>query len=93
MDFNSIPEALTLPLRLKVLCSLVDGKKTFGELKGLTGTTDGNLSIQLSKLESWNYLRSEKAFVGKRPRSTYEITPFGISQLNDYLDFLTSVLR
>lgn len=93
MNFDSIPDALTLPLRLKLLCSLVDGKKAFGELKELTGATEGNISIQLSKLEGWGYIRSEKAFVGKRPKSTYEITRFGIDQLNEYLDFLESVLR
>lgn len=93
MDLNNIPEALTLPLRLKLLCYLVGGKKSFAELKDLTKASDGNLSVQLTKLEDWKYISCEKSFIQKRPKSVYEITPFGLKQLEDYVDFLQAIIK
>ena len=93
MNFNFLPEALTSPLRLKLLCCLISGKKSFAALKNLTEATDGNISEQLSKLEAWNYIRSEKSIQHKRLQSIYEITPFGLKQLEDYVSLLQSVLE
>lgn len=93
MKIDHIPDALTLPLRLKLLCSLAAGKKSFAELKEITGATDGNLSIQLPKLEKWRYISSGKTYHGKRPKSTYEITQFGLQQLTEYVELLESVIR
>jgi len=93
MDLNNIPDALTLPLRLKLLCALVSGQKSFGELKELVKATDGNISVQLSKLEEWGYITAQKAFVKKRPKSTYELTPFGLGQLEEYVAFLRSIVE
>ena len=90
MDWNTIPEALTLPLRLKILCR----KRTFQDLKELTAATDGNISVQLSRLTEWNYISSSKLPAEKRRSSTiYEITPFGIRQLEEYVEFLQGVIH
>ncbi|MGI6262205.1 MAG: transcriptional regulator [Acutalibacteraceae bacterium] len=94
MDWNTIPEALTLPLRLKILCLLTTRKRTFQELKELTAATDGNISVQLSRLTEWNYISSSKLPAEKRRSSTiYEITPFGIRQLEEYVEFLQGVIH
>lgn len=94
MDLNNIPEALTLPLRLKILCLLIDRKRAFNELKTLTKATDGNISVQLSKLEQWGFVCSEKIPVGKKRSNTiYEITPFGVSQLEEYVECLQRVIQ
>ena len=92
MDVSNIPDALTLPLRLKLVCALVGGKQSFGELKQAVQGTDGNISVQLSRLEEWGYIRSEKTVLGRRPRSVYEITPYGLRQLEEYIRFLQSIL-
>ena len=94
MDWNTIPEALTLPLRLKILCLLTTQKRTFRELKELTSATDGNISVQLSKLTEWNYVGSSKLPPEKKRSSTvYEITQFGIHQLEEYVAFLQNVIH
>lgn len=92
MDINNIPEAFSLPLRLKLISSLVNGKKTFNELKALVQASDGNISVQLSKLENWNYISSEKTIEKKKTKTTYEITDFGIEMLKQYVKLLENII-
>ena len=53
-------------------------KCLFTELKKLTNASDGNLSIQLKKLESWEYVKSEKKLMNGKAVTQYEITEMGI---------------
>lgn len=92
MDINNIPEALSLPLRLKLISCLVNGKKTFNELKDLVEASDGNMSVQLSKLEQWGFITSVKKIDGKKTRTTYEITDYGICMLKEYVELLKRVI-
>lgn len=91
MDINNIPEALTLPLRLKLISCLVESQKTFNELKGLVQATDGNLSVQLSKLEKWGFISSKKKIEAKKTKTTYELTDYGIHMLKEYVELLKSI--
>lgn len=93
MDINNIPEALSLPLRLKLISCLVTEKKTFKELKELVEATDGNLSVQLSKLENWKFIQSEKMFEGRKPKTTYELTDYGIESFKAYVELLESIIK
>lgn len=92
MDINNIPEALSLPLRLKLISCLVSGKKTFNELKTLVESTDGNISVQLSKLEKWGFVISTKKIEGKKTKTTYEITDYGICTLKEYVELLKGII-
>lgn len=65
----------------------------FTELKKLTNASDGNLSIQLKKLESWEYVKSEKKLMNGKVVTQYEITEMGIQQFEEYVDFLESVIK
>jgi predicted transcriptional regulator len=67
MELNEIPEAFQTKLRIAVLSSLISGKKTFKEIKQISGATDGNISIQISKLEELGYVLSTKEFIKKKP--------------------------
>ena len=40
----------------------------------IPGATQGNLSVQLTKLEEWGYLTSQKVIEQKKTKSTYTIT-------------------
>lgn len=93
MQISDIPEAFSLSIRLKLISSLIDGEKTFTELKNITKATDGNISVQLSKLEDWGYIISDKRICGKRPKTSYKITGFGIQQLEEYVVLLESILN
>jgi DNA-binding PadR family transcriptional regulator len=53
---------------------------------------DGSLSLQLQKLEEVEYVKAEKAFVGRRPKTTYTLTKKGRSALAQYLDTLKTLL-
>lgn len=93
MDFQHIPEAFQSRIRLAVIAALAGGAKTFNELKALTGASDGNLSVHLTKLEDDGYLRSEKSFQGKKPLSTYTITELARGEFAEYVALLEETLR
>ena len=69
MDLQHIPEAFQTKLRLAVVSALYGGEKDFNTLKALTGSTDGNLSVQLQKLQELKCIDIEKDFSGRRPRT------------------------
>ncbi|MGD9568681.1 MAG: transcriptional regulator [Sedimentibacter sp.] len=92
MDINNIPEALSLPIRLKLISCLVSGKKTFIELKTMVEGSDGNVSVQLTKLENWGYIKSEKKIERKKTKSIYELTDYGLTQLIEYVELLGSII-
>jgi DNA-binding PadR family transcriptional regulator len=50
------------------------------------------LGLQLQKLEEAEYVRAEKAFVGRRPKTTYHLTKKGRAALARYLDMLQRLL-
>ncbi len=74
-DFDPV---LTSRARLAVLSALVSlGRVEFVQLKDLLNMTQGNLSVHAGKLEMAGYIRIDKAFVDKKPRTTFEITRRG----------------
>lgn len=62
------------------------------ELKNLTNASDGNLSVQLKKLEGWEYIKSEKKLINGKGVTQYQITETGIKQFEEYVVFLESVI-
>lgn len=93
MEISNIPEAFCLAIRLKLISCLIDGEKSFKDIKQITKATDGNISVQLSKLEEWGYIESKKTICGKRPKTSYRITNFGIQQFEAYVNLLESILQ
>ena len=89
MELSQIPAAFHSKLRLAVIAALLSGPKNFRALQDLTGATPGNL---LEVLEAERYLRSEKAFVGRRPNTTYTLLPYGREQFAQYVALLESLL-
>lgn len=92
MNIDSIPEAFSVALRLKIISSLVSASKTFNELREMTQATQGNLSVQLTKLETWGYITSDKVIEKKRTKTTYTLTDFGLTQFEEYVALLQAVL-
>src|SRR6478609_3869152 len=93
IDFNGLDTTVHGPLRLGVLTALqLDGPLDFTALKKRLEAADGSLGLQLQKLEEVAYIKAEKAFVGRRPKTTYELTQKGRSALADYLDTLQRLL-
>ncbi|MFO0843582.1 MAG: transcriptional regulator [Gemmataceae bacterium] len=93
IDFNGLDSAVHGPLRLGILTALrVDGPLDFTTLKKRLGTSDGAVGPHLLKLEEAGYLACTKAFVGRRPRTTYRITAAGRKALAHYLDQMQVVI-
>lgn len=93
IDFNGLDTAVHGPIRLGILTALqLDRELAFTELKRRLNTADGSLNLQLRKLEDAGYIRSEKSFVGLRPRSTFRITAAGRKALASYLDAMRQLI-
>lgn len=60
----------------------------FVYLREKTESTAGNLSVQLDKLSSAGYISVEKGFVGKKTRTTCQITEEGRKAFEEYVDAL-----
>ena len=81
-------------MRLGILSALaVKERMSFGDLKTLLKTTDGNLSVHSRKLEEAEYVVCEKSFEGRVPKTEYVITPAGRRALERYLDHMESLIR
>jgi DNA-binding HxlR family transcriptional regulator len=81
-------------VRLAILSALaVNDTLTFNELKALTGTTDGNLSVHARKLEDAGYVACRKSFEGRVPRSEYRLTLAGRQALERYIGHMEGLIR
>ncbi|UAY54126.1 winged helix-turn-helix domain-containing protein [Arachidicoccus terrestris] len=65
----------------------------FKELKELLEITDGNLASHAGALEKNDYVEVRKEFVGKKPRTTYNVTRLGRKAFTDHLTQLEKLMR
>jgi DNA-binding HxlR family transcriptional regulator len=81
-------------LRLGMVSALaVNDTLSFGDLKRVLNTTDGNLSVHARKLEDAGYVSCNKFFQGRTPRTEYSLTPMGKKALEKYLEQMESIIR
>lgn len=93
MKIDTIPEAFQTKLRVAVMAALFSQTKDFNSLKAITSSSDGNLSVQLSKLEQYGYLNANKSFQNKKSHTEYEITEEGRKAFQEYVTMLSSIVR
>ena len=80
--------------RLAIMSALaVNETLSFTELKALTDTTDGNLSVHARKLEDAGYVHCDKSFAGRTPRTDFRMTGSGRRALEKYLDHMEALIR
>ena len=66
-SLDSVDDVIHGRLRLGVMAYLLNlGDTDFVQLKAKTAATDGNLSVQLRKLEEAGYVEITKSFAGKK---------------------------
>lgn len=83
-----------VPTRLEILSILITVENAnFTFLKESTGTTDGNLSTHLTKLETNGYITIKKTFKGKKPQTTCAITEKGRKAFIRYLEQMEQIIR
>ena len=72
---------------------MVSPKASFNDLKETLEVTDGNLASHLKPLETLGYIRVTKSFIGKKPNTSYEITPQGRSAFEIHLNALEFIIN
>lgn len=93
IDFNGLDTTVHGPIRLGAMTALqIDGELDFTTIKKRLQVTDGSLGIHLQKLEEVGYIKSKKAFVRRRPRTTYKLTATGRKALIKYLESMQKLL-
>src|SRR6185369_5411314 len=81
-------------LRLGMVSALaVNETLSFGDLKRVLNTTDGNLSVHARKLEDAGYVSCNKFFQGRTPRTEYSLTAAGRRSLEKYLEQMEAIIR
>ena len=93
-DHKAIDEVIHGRIRLGVVAylSTVDSA-LFTELRDKVGTTDGNLSANLRKLEEAGYVRIDKSFVARKPQTRLTLTAAGRKVWKKWLDSIERLTR
>lgn len=92
-DYREIDDVIHGRVRLAVMAYLSGaGSADFNELKAKVGGTDGNLSVHLRKLEDAKYVRVEKTFRDRKPRTICHLTEKGRKAWIAYIDWLQSLI-
>lgn len=93
IDISKIDPAIHSPVRIGIMSVLISNiEADFNFLKKATGTTDGNLSSHLSKLENLGFIKIIKSFSGKKPHTTCRITNKGSRAFRMYIDILEDII-
>jgi DNA-binding MarR family transcriptional regulator len=88
-DIGKIDDVIHGRLRLGVMAYLANAEVAdFNELKAVLEVTQGNLSVQLRRLEEAQYVTIEKGFLGRKPRTQVRITDAGRRAFAAYLEAL-----
>lgn len=90
---EQIDDVIHGKLRLGIMAYLSSvNPASFPELLRKTGTSNGNLSTHLTKLEDAGYIQQEKGYNGKRPQTLIHLTDEGRAAWIKYLDAMKAVL-
>jgi DNA-binding transcriptional ArsR family regulator len=91
---DELDETIHQKVRLVIVSALAaQDELTFGELKELTGATDGNLSVHLRVLEDAGFVSIRKRFVGRKPRTSYRLKDDGRDAFKNYLARLARLVK
>ncbi len=92
--FTQLDPVIHSRIRLAILSILISVKDAnFNYLKQTIGTTDGNLSTHLTKLEEKGYIKVAKGYKGKKPHTSCTLTPKGKQAFSKYLEALDNLLH
>ncbi|MBO9581369.1 MAG: transcriptional regulator [Sphingobium sp.] len=90
---NAIDMVIHGKIRLGAMAYLASHRvASFSDLKAALETTDGNLSINMQKLEAAGYVSMHKSFTDRRPVTRYSITETGRAAFARYLDVMSTLI-
>lgn len=91
--FKDLDPLLHSQLRLGIMSILMNVEEAeFLYIKEKTNASSGNLSVQLDKLSSANYIEIEKTFKGKKPLTICRISTTGKEAFVKYVEDLKQYL-
>ena len=92
-EISELDRVVHSPTRLKILMVLMSVEEAdFTFISNAAEPTRGNLSANLSKLEEVGYVKIEKKFIERVPKTIVSITQIGEEALNRYSNLLGPVL-
>ncbi len=92
--FKDLDPLLLSQQRLAIISILISVEEAdFVFIKEKTGTTAGNLSTHMEKLNEAGYIEVRKFIDGKRPRTVLKITKKGIDAFDNYVKALQDYIK
>ncbi len=92
-----IDPIIHVPARLRIMSALIGvGPRVqldFRTLSTSLGLTDGNLGAHLQTLENAGYIKVEKCFVDRKPRTYLSPTAKGRARFEDHVAALREICR
>jgi len=93
INLDAVDDIIHGRLRMGIMAYLsAVNPASFPELLEKTGTSNGNLSTHLTKLEGAGFVRQEKGFKGKRPQTLVYLTEAGRKAWIAYLEAMKKIL-
>jgi DNA-binding HxlR family transcriptional regulator len=91
---SNLNKAFESRVRLGIMSVLiVNDWVDFNTLKELLETTDGNLASHLKALEDKELIIIKKQFVGRKPKTSYQVTEQGRTLFKQHLDALEDLIN
>lgn len=80
--------------RLGIISALIGGDKLdFTYLRNALNLSDGNLSVQIRKLEKAGYIKVEKIFINRKPKTFCKITSKGQKAVKNLISKLENLVN
>ena len=93
-DRPKFDELILSKTRLGIIAALMGGDKLdFTYLRDALKLSDGNLSIQIRKLEEAGYIKVEKVFIDRKPKTFCKITRKGHRAVKNLIGKLESLIK
>ncbi len=87
-------ELMLSKTRLGIISALIGGDKfEFTYLRNALKLSDGNLSVQIRKLEKTGYIKVEKIFVERKPKTFCKITGKGRKAVRNLIRKLENLVN
>ena len=92
-EISDLDRVIHSPTRLKIMLVLMSVEEAdFTFIARAADLTRGNLSANLTKLKEADYIKIEKKFIERVPKTLASITPAGKKALEDYSSLLGPIL-
>nr|NQU93642.1 transcriptional regulator [Bacteroidota bacterium] len=91
---SKLNKAFESRIRLGIMSvMMVNDWVDFNTLKQLLDITDGNLASHLKALEDKGLIKMKKQFIGRKPRTSYQVSETGRNLFVQHIEALESLIN